>query len=81
MSEAVIVALITAGVSLFGTVVTVLASSKASAEKVQGQINLVQNEIKTLSDRVEKHNKVIDRTYSLEARMAVVESKVKGEHQ
>lgn len=36
---------------------------------------LINNEIKTLSERVEKHNNVIDRTYKLETRVGVLEAK------
>ena len=33
---------------------------------VQSQIGIIEYEIKTLSDRVDKHNNVIERTYKLE---------------
>ncbi len=76
MSEAVLVALVSAGISLAGTVVTVLASSRASQEKLRGEINVVRERIETLSGRVEKHNGVIERTYGLETRLAVVERRL-----
>ena len=88
MDNAVLVAIITAGVSLIGTIITVVAANRNTLatlqeqtrvrdENIQGQINLIQNEIQTLSDRVEKHNKIVERTYNLESRVAVLEAKDK----
>ncbi|MBR2799797.1 MAG: hypothetical protein IKE04_02755 [Oscillospiraceae bacterium] len=78
MDSAILVAVITAGVGLVGTIITVLAANKSTLsamseqskladEKIQGQINVIQTEIKTLSDRVEKHNSIIERTFHLVA--------------
>lgn len=36
---------------------------------------LIDQKIQTLSDRVEKHNNVIERTYELEKKVAVLEAK------
>lgn len=88
MSEAIVVALITGGVSLIGTIITVLAvnrqtiaaldkQSAISDEKIQGEINVIKEQITTLSTRVEKHNSIIERTYALERRMDVAEEKQK----
>ena len=90
MSSEVLVAIITAGVSLIGTVITVLVAnrstlsalseqSKIADEKIQGQINVLQTEIQTLSQRVEKHNQMVERTYNLESRVAVLEAKGQGQ--
>ena len=86
MSEAVVVALITGVLTLIGTVVTVVVShrqtiaalEKSSAvadEKIQGEINVLKADIRTLSNRVEAHNKVVERTYQLERRADVLEEK------
>lgn len=88
MSEAVIVALITGGLTLIGTVVTVVVShrqtiatleknSAVADEKIQGEINVIKTDIRTLSSRVQEHNKVIERTYQLERRADVLEEKIK----
>ena len=80
MSDAILVACITAGLSLIGTIITVLVANKQtiaaldkkselSDEKIQGEINVIKTEIKTLSNRVEAHNNVIERTYRLEGQM------------
>jgi len=84
--DAVIVAIITAGVSLIGTIITVLAAnkstlaamseqSKVADERIQGQIIGIQHDIQTLTNKVEKHNTVIERTYNLEGRVKVLEAK------
>lgn len=82
----IVVALITGGVSLVGTVITVLAvnrqtlaaldkQSAVADENIKGQISTIHAEIKALSDRVDKHNKIVERTYKLESQVAVLEAK------
>lgn len=86
MSEAVVVALITGGLTLIGTVISVAvshkgtlekidANSKVADEKIQGEINVLKADIRTLSNRVEAHNKMVERTYQLERRADVLEEK------
>lgn len=97
MSEAIIVALITGGLTLLGTVITVWVSHSSTVAKmdknsavadekiegelremksqVQGEINVIKADIRTLSNRVEAHNKMIERTYELERRADVLEEK------
>ena len=45
---------------------------------VQGQIGIIEYEIKTLSERVDKHNNVIERTYRLEQDSAVQAEQIKA---
>ena len=66
MPESIIVALITGGLSLLGVY---LANRKSQA--------LVEYRLSELQKQVEKHNQIIERTYSLEERMAVNEEKIK----
>lgn len=84
MSEAVIVALIT----LAGTIITVITAnrhtlseiqmkSEASDAKLDREIAVIKTEITNLSDRVEKHNSMIERMYQLEGRMTEVEHELK----
>jgi hypothetical protein len=51
--------------------------SKVNAT-VQNQISIVELEIKTLSDRVDKHNNVIERTYRLEQESAVQAEQIRN---
>ena len=62
MTEAIIVALITGGISLIGT----LATTRSSAKSTQA---LVDYKLKELKESVDKHNSPIERTYILEGRM------------
>ena len=88
MSEAVVVALIAGGVSLLGTVISVFVANHAtlsalekkseiSDEKIQGEINVIKSEITTLSDRVEAHNRVVERTYRLEGAVSELQHNVR----
>lgn len=45
---------------------------------VQNQVGVIELKIETLSDRVEKHNNVIDRTYKLEQASALHEEQIKN---
>lgn len=78
MPDAIVVALIAGGVSLIGTIITVLTANRKSQAEIQAQITVIQHDIKTLSDRVEKHNNMIERTYNLETRVSVLEATEKG---
>ena len=91
MSEAVLVALITGGLTLVGTILTVVFSHKStlsaldkkseiSDEKIHGEINVIKTQIQTLSDRVERHNNMIERTYELERKMSVAEERISDAH-
>lgn len=86
METSVLVAIITAGVSLIGTVITVLMAnrqtlatiseqSKLTDENIKGKISVIETKIDELSKRVDKHNQTVERTYNLESRVAVLEKK------
>lgn len=70
MSEAVIVALITGGVSLLGTVITVLATSRKTAEDMKIHQAVTDTKIEELTREVRKHNNFAER-------MPVVEEQIK----
>lgn len=69
MNEAIIVALITGGLSLVGTIIASSASSKLTAYKIEE----LHSDLNTLSERVNKHNNLIER-------MAIVEQSTKSAH-
>ena len=88
MSESILVAIITGGLALIGVIYSTRRSSheliskmernsELSDEKLRSEINLVKTDIRVLSDRVSKHNQILERTYSLERRMDVQEEKTK----
>lgn len=66
MSEAILVALITGGLSLLG----VYLSNRKSAV-------LIEYRLQELEKKQDKHNKVIERTYALEDRANILEEKMK----
>ena len=81
------VALITSGLTLVGVVLTnrksnadmmaqIRQDSEVQDTKLQGKIDVLQQEIKDLTRQVERHNQVIDRTYALENRMGVAEERI-----
>ena len=66
MSEAIIVALIGLGGSAAGSLVGVLVSAR-----------LTQYRLEQLEEKVQAHNKVIERTYKLEGRMTEAEHDIR----
>lgn len=69
MSDAVIVALITGAIALLGNIITNSATSKLMAYKIEE----LKNDMTLLSDRVNKHNNLVER-------MAIVEQSAKSAH-
>lgn len=86
MSEAIITTLISSGLLLVGTILTVTISARNTRSELRkdfevhkaeiaGQMALIDTRINTLSERVEAHNKVIERVYALERQVAVLNAK------
>lgn len=70
MMDAVIPALISAAVTLAVCII----NAKLEAEKTR---LLISYRLEQLEKKVEKHNNLIERTYSLEERAAITEEKIK----
>ena len=70
MSDVIVVALVSGGLTLIGTIITVVWSNKATTA-------VMNEKIETLSKRVERHNQVVERTYKLEQECAVLDEKIK----
>jgi ferritin-like metal-binding protein YciE len=92
MSEAVIVALITGGLSLIGIIITSVKSNQQLFAKLDKQSELsdakldaklekhqavTDTKIEELTRKVERHNNMIERTYQLEGRMNEAEHDIK----
>mgnify|MGYP006958162652 CR=1 FL=1 len=86
MDSAIWVAIITGSISLIGTIITVTMAnrqtlstlseqSKLADENIKGKIGIIEQQIKDLSAKVDKHNSMVERTYNLETRVAVLEKK------
>lgn len=85
MTEAIKIAIITGGLAFLGTLISQWMStnkltnelyakldkqSELADEKIRGELNVIHSEISTLSAHVEKHNKMVERTYALETEVA-----------
>ena len=66
MTEAIIVALITGGITLVGTVISNMLNHSKTIYRID-----------ILEKKVEKHNNLIERTYRLEERTTVQEEQIK----
>ena len=77
--ETIISAIISAGAAI---IVCIINSNK-QALKLEAQLEqwhtVTDLKIDTLSERVDKHNQIIDRTYKLERDVAVLQEKIYDE--
>lgn len=77
MTEAIIVALITAASAVVCQLIIANNSRKTMQRTQYDSQKLLEYKIDKLSERVDKHNSVIDRTYHLEERAEVIEERLK----
>lgn len=77
MTEAIIVALITAASAVICQLLIASNSRKSMRQAQYDSQKLLEYKIDKLSERVDKHNTVIDRTYRLEQDYAVVAEQIK----
>lgn len=77
MTEAIIVALITAASAVICQLVIAANSRKSMRQAQYDSQKLLEYKIDKLSERVDKHNSVIARTYRLEQDYAVVAEQIK----
>ena len=77
MTEAIIVALITAASAVVCQLVIAANSRKSMQQAQYDSQKLIEYKIDKLSERVDKHNSVIARTYKLEQDYAVVAEQIK----
>lgn len=73
MSDAIIVALLSCGGTLVGSVVSILTANRLTNFKIE----VLQKEMEELKEETKKHNQVIERTFKLEEHAAVLDEKVK----
>ena len=84
MSDAVLVALIAlagqiiiAAISNAGLISKLDKQSEVADTAINGQINVIKTEVKTLREEVQKHNNAIARTYELEKQVARHDEQIK----
>ncbi len=77
MDPTITAALITAAVTIAVVIITNSYQNRRVIQLMEIKLALINQTIQTLSDRVEKHNSVIDRTYKLETDTEVLAEKLK----
>lgn len=70
MSETIIVALISGGLTLFGTVLTVLAGNKKIYDNLKVSQAITETKLEVLTEEVRKHN-------NFATRIPVIENDIK----
>ena len=75
--ETIISAIISAGAAVVVCLITQNRQAMRLEAQLDKQTALLEQRLGTLSDRVEKHNNVIERTYKLEELTALQEEKIK----
>jgi hypothetical protein len=76
MSEAIVVALITGGLSLAGVVITCLATAKKSEKNAAVAQAVTDTKLEELTREVREHNNFAQRTPLLEQRVGSLENRV-----
>ena len=76
--ETIISAIISAAAAIVVCLITQNRQAIKLEAKLEKQTALLDQRLQTLSERVEKHNNVIDRTYKLEELTALHEEKIKA---
>ena len=79
MTEGIIIAIITAGLSLVGVVITVIYGNNKTAKTVKAQTDLTLYRIEELEKKQDKHNTLIERMYKVEEDIAVLKEQHKVE--
>lgn len=77
MSEAVIAAVITGVVTLAVCMVNNAYQQRKADQRQDETIRLIEYKIDQLTERVNKHNNVVERTYQLEQHSAIVDEQIK----
>ena len=75
--ETIVSAIISAAAAIVVCLITQNRQAIKLEAKLEKQTALLDQRLQTLSERVEKHNNVIERTYKLEELTAVQEEQIK----
>ena len=67
--QALISPIVSALIAVFGAYAATKRAADARAQKSAEQIARLETKVDLLSERVEKHNKIVERTYKLEAQV------------
>ena len=80
MTEGIIIAMITAGLSLVGVIITVIYGNKKTAHTVKAQTDLTIYRIEELEKKQDKHNTLIERMFIVEGKIDKLDEKIKVEN-
>ena len=74
--ETLIASLISGGLTLIGTVITVQASTRKTEQTLRTELAVMNNEVQNLRKEVEKHNGFAERVPRLETAVETLEGTV-----
>ena len=80
MTEGIIIAIITAGLSLVGVVITVIFGNNKTRKTVKAQTDLTIYRLEELEKKQDKHNTLIERMYIVEGKIDRLDEKIKVEN-
>ena len=80
MTEGVTIAIITAGLSLIGVIITVIYGNRKTAATVKESTDLTLYRIAQLEKKQDKHNTLIERMYKVEEDVALLKEGQKVEN-
>lgn len=76
ITENIIIALITGGLSFAGVVITNTVSNKKNAIEQAKRDQKLEDKMQALSDRVDAHNGMLDRITNIEKSIVRIETKI-----
>lgn len=57
MSDAIIVAIITGGISLFGTILTIVLTNRTQQQKIDNKITAIETKMENMQEDIHSHNR------------------------
>ena len=78
MPESILVALITGGLSLIGTIITVLLTNNKTREEMKISQAVMKNEIENLTREVRNHNNFAQRMPVIEEQIKTINHRLDG---
>lgn len=73
----IVVALITGGLSFIGIIYTSKQQHSITIEEVKNEVALIKKDIKSLEEKQDKHNSLIERVYNIESTLKVMDNREK----
>ena len=75
MTEAVIVAIITGGITLVGNIIALLSSARRSEASMNTKLAVMETQLDELTREVREHNNYGSRIVAIETKVAALEKK------